>query len=65
MIILELNSFKASKFPLISKEFYRIDVVNNLVREEVTNHVSSDPLEHCVLNNGTSRDKNPLVTMCT
>ena len=57
------NLFKASKFPSISDACYRIDVIDNLVREEVINHVSGDPLVHCMLNNGTAKNKNPKVVM--
>ena len=38
----EFNLFKASKFPSISNECHMIIVIDNLVREEVTNHVSND-----------------------
>jgi len=38
-------------------------VIDNLGRGEVTNQVSSDTLEHCVLNDGTTKDENPKVLM--
>lgn len=60
----EFNLFKASKFPSISIQCHRIEVIDNLVREEVTNHVSGDPFEHCMLNDGTSKDENLKVFMC-
>jgi len=50
---LEFNLFKTSKFPCISEGCHRIDVIGHLVREEATNQVSNDPLEHCVLNDGS------------
>jgi len=40
-------------------------VIDNLVREEVTNRVSSDPLDHRMLNDHTSKGENPEVAMCT
>ena len=60
----EFNLIKASKFPLIFNEFHRVDVVDRLVREDVINYVSSDLLEHCMLNDGTTKDENPEVVMC-
>ena len=33
-------------------------MIDNLVRKEVTNKVSSDPFVHCVLNDGTIEDGN-------
>ena len=51
---MEFNLFKASKFPSISDQRHR-----NLGWEIITNHVSNDPLKHCMLNYSTTSDKNP------
>ena len=53
----EFNLFNLLNF-FVFLECYRIDVIDNLVREEVVNKVSSEPLEHCVLNDGTVEDVN-------
>ena len=55
---------KASKFPSISSGCQQIDVVDNLVQGIIFNNVSNDPLEHSILNNGTSKDENPKVAIC-
>ena len=60
----KFNLFKAFEFPSIFDECHKFDVIDNLVREEVPNHVSSDPLEHFILNDGTSKDENPEVAIC-
>ena len=54
----QFNLFKASKVPSIFDECHRIDVADSFVREEVTNHISNDSLEHCRLNNSTTKDEN-------
>ena len=41
-----------------------IDVVNSLVREIFLNHESDDPLEHCMVNDSSTKDANPEVAMC-
>ena len=61
---MEFNLIKASKFPSISGECYRIDLVDSLGHKTVSNNVSDDPLEHCLLNDGTTQDENPEVAMC-
>ena len=60
----EFNLFKASKIPSISDECHRNNVMDLMVREEVNNHVSSDPLEHYMLNADTFKDENPKGIMC-
>ena len=45
-------------------ECIRIDVVDILIGHKVSNHVCSDPLEHCMLNNDTTMDENPKVVVC-
>ena len=61
---MEFNLFKASKFPSISDKCHRLNVIDNLVRQEVTKHVSSDPLNRFMLNDSKSKDENPKVSMC-
>jgi len=39
-------------------------VIDNLISEDITNHVCSDPLEHCLLDDGTSQGVNFDFTMC-
>jgi len=58
-----ITHLKISKFPSIFDECHRIDLIGNLVIEEVTNQVSSDLLEHCVLYSGTTKDENSKVEM--
>ena len=60
----EFSLFKAFKFPALSDECHRINVIDDMVREEVNNHVSSDHLEHYMLNVDTSKDENPEGIMC-
>ena len=54
----EFNLIKASKFPSITRECCRIDAVDSLAQKAISNNVSCDPLEHCLLNNGTTGDEN-------
>ena len=37
-------------------------MIDALVADEATNHVCSDPFEHCMLNDDTSKDENPEVS---
>ena len=60
----EFNLFKAAKFPSISDECNKIDVVDGLMRETVSNLDSNDPLEHLMLNDNTTKDEKPEVAMC-
>jgi len=60
----EFNLLKAAKFPSISNEYNKIDVVDGLIRETTSNLDSNDPLEHLMLNNSTSEDENPSVSKC-
>ena len=60
----EFNFIKASKFPPVSSECHRIDVVDSLVQKTISNNDSHDPLEYCLLNDGTTRDENSKVAMC-
>ena len=60
----EFNLFKACKFSSTSDKCHGVDVVDRLVREDIINYVSSDLLEHCMLNDGTTKDENPEVVMC-
>ena len=46
----EFNLIKASKFPSISGEYHRIDIVDNLAQKTISNNDSHDPLEYCLLN---------------
>jgi len=60
----EFNLFKASKSPFISDEYHMIDVVDSLVWEAISNYEFDNPLEHCMLNDSSTKDANPEVTMC-
>ena len=62
--LVEFNLIKASNFPSMSIGCHRIDVIDYLIREEIINHASSDPLEHYILNDGTTKDKHPEVEIC-
>jgi len=64
MIIWSSTCFKDSKFPSISDECYKIDVVDGLIRETISNLNSNDPLKHLLLNDSTTKDENPNVAMC-
>jgi len=55
---------KASKFSSISGECHRIDVMDSLIQKTISSNDSHDPLEYCLLNDGTTRDENPEVAMC-
>jgi len=46
----EFNLSKAYRFPSISGEYHRIDVVDNLVQKKLFLIMIHDPLEHCLLN---------------
>jgi len=61
---MEFSMFKTYKFPSISYECHMIDVVDGLIWDTVSNVVSYDSLEHLLLNNSTTKDKNPEVAMC-
>jgi len=60
----EFNLIKASKFPSISGECLWINVADSLVQKIISNNDSHDPLEYCLLNDGTTRDENSKVAMC-
>ena len=45
---MKFNLLKASKFPYISDEYHRIDVIDTLVMDKVTSYVPSDSFEHCM-----------------
>jgi len=55
----EFNLLKATKFPSISSECNKIDAVDGLMQGNVFNLYSNDPLEHLMLNNSTTKYKNP------
>jgi len=57
----EFNLPKAAKFSFISDEYNKIDVVNGLIQETMSNINSNDPIEQLMLNNSTTKDKNPEV----
>ena len=61
---MEFNLIKASKFPSISRKCHRIDAVDSLVQRTISNNVSHEPLKHCLLNDGPTKDKNLEVAMC-
>ena len=60
----EFNLIKASKAPSISGEYQRIDIVDSLVQNTISNNDPYDPLEYCLLNDGTTQDENLEVVMC-
>jgi len=39
-------------------------MIDCLVWETITNHISNDPLEHCMLNDSVASDEKPEVAMC-
>jgi len=41
-----------------------IDVVDGFVRETISNHESDDPLQHCMLNDNSTKDANPEEAIC-
>jgi len=55
---------KAAKFPSISDECNKIDVVYSLIRETVSNLDSNNPLKHLMLNNSTTKDEHLGVGEC-
>ena len=61
---MEFNLLKAFKFPSISSECHRIDMINSLVQETLCNHDSNKPLKQCLLNDSFTKDENPEVAMC-
>ena len=60
----EFNLLKVGEFPSISDECNKIDVLDGLIWETVSNINSNDPLEHLMLNNSTIKDENPEVAKC-
>jgi len=60
----EFNWLKATKFPSISDECNKIDVVDGLMRETAFNLDPKDPLDHLMLNNSTTEDEDPEVADC-
>ena len=60
----EFDLLKAAKFPSISDECHKIDVVDSLIQEITSNIDSNDPLEHLMLNNSTTEDENPEIVEC-
>jgi len=61
---MEFNLLRAAKFPSISNECNKINMVDSLIRETASNIDSNDPLEHLMLNNSTTEDENSKVTEC-
>lgn len=60
----EFNLLNGAKLPPISDEYNKIDVVDGLIWETVSNLVSNDPLNHLMLNNSTTENENPEVVEC-
>jgi len=60
----DFNLFKAAKFPFNSDECNKIDVVNGLIWETMSNLDSNNPLNHLMLNDDTTKDENREVSMC-
>jgi len=60
----EFNFLRAAKFPSISDECNKIDVVDNLIQETTSNINDNDPLKHLMLNNSTTEDENSEVAEC-
>jgi len=60
----EFNLLKAAKFPSISDQCNKIDVVNGLIWETMFNLDSNEPLTHLMLNNSTTKYQNPKVSEC-
>ena len=60
----QFNLLNAAKLPSISNECNKIDVVDGLIRETISNLNSNDPFKHLMLNNRTTKDENPEVTEC-
>jgi len=58
---MEFNLLKATKFPSISDECNKIDMIDSLIQETASNINSNHPLEHLTLNNSTTEDENPEV----
>jgi len=63
-IHVKFNLLKAAKFPSISDECNKIDVVDSLIRETASNINSNFPLEHLMLNNSSTENENPEVAEC-
>ena len=61
---MEFNLLKVAKSPSISDECNKVDVVDGLIRETVSDLDSDDPLEQLMLNNSTVNDENPKVAKC-
>jgi len=55
----EFNLLKATKFPSISDKCDKIDVVDSLIRETISNINSNNLLKPLMLNNSTTEDENP------
>jgi len=55
----QFNLLNAAKLPSISNECNKIDVVDGLIRETISNLNSNDPFKHLMLNNRTTKDENP------
>ena len=53
---MKFNLLKDAKFPSISNECNKIDVVDGLMWETMSNLDSNDPLEHLMLNDSTTKD---------
>jgi len=60
----EFKLFKASKFSSISDECHRIDVIDSLVWETMSDPDSNDPFEQCLLHDSSVKDENFELAMC-
>ena len=56
---IEFDLFKAPAFPFISDNCHKVDVIDKLTRENITNPVSSGPFDHYVLSDDATKDENP------
>jgi len=55
----EFNLLKAAKFPSISDEYNKVDIIDGLIQDTMSNLDSDDHLEYLMLNNSTIKDVNP------
>ena len=56
---MEFNLFKAAEFPSISDEYNKVDIIDGLIQDTMSNLDSDDHLEYLMLNNSTIKDVNP------
>ncbi|XP_020272502.1 uncharacterized protein LOC109847682 [Asparagus officinalis] len=59
--MIEFDLSNTMKLPLTNKICYRVDVIDKCTHEQIANNNSADPLEKCLVSDGSINDEDPEV----